>query len=77
MDEHFTGDRVAAGEDGVELFGLDLAFEAEELGRVARPSAWCFAEGVVVLDAVGDGLQVVVAVADLGDAQHHDHPVSR
>jgi hypothetical protein len=52
---------VSTAEHSGELGRFDFAVDAEEL--VGGPSTQFFADGVVVLDAAYDGLEVVVASA--------------
>ena len=64
---------MASLQDGVQVVGLDLAGQAEQVGAVAGPLAGGFAgTGVVVLDAGGDGVEVVLLHArrQLAEAQH-------
>ena len=68
---------MSTGEHGGELGGFELAVDAEEFVGVGGPPAGFFADGVVVLDAAHDGLEVVVGVGDFGDAQHAYDSVSR
>ena len=68
---------MPAGEYGGELRRFEFAVDAEQFVGVGDPSAGFFADGVVVLDATGDGLEVVVGVGDFGDAQHAYDSVSR
>jgi hypothetical protein len=70
LDERLVGDRVSTGKHGGELGGFELTIDAEQFVGVGSPSAGFFADGVVVLDAAHDGLEVVVGIGDLGDAQH-------
>ena len=59
--ESLAGGRVLEVEDPVELVGVDLARQPEAIGAGADPLAGRLAgAGVVVLDAVGDGAEVVL-----------------
>ena len=72
-EQALAGGRVVAAEDELERLGVDLAGQGQVLGQAAVPSTGRFAGAeVVVLDAVGDGLQVVVVLArgELADAEH-------
>jgi hypothetical protein len=65
--------RVVAVERGVQRVGANLAGDVELVGGSADPPAGGFTgAGVVVLDALADGLQVVVrlSLAELADGQH-------
>ena len=67
------GDRVVAGEQLAELGGVDGVNQSQRLRPGADPGAGRFAgAGVVVVDAVGDRLEVVLAAArpQLADVQH-------
>ena len=59
--------------DGVQVIGFDFAIEAEARSSGPGPPAGRLADASVVLvDAVGDGLDVVVLAvqSDLSDAEH-------
>ena len=61
---------MPTSEYGGEFGGFEIAVDAEQFVGVGGPSAGFFADGVVVLDAAHDGLEVVVGVGDFRDAQH-------
>jgi len=78
--ESRAGCRVLEVEDPVELIGVDLARQPESVGAGADPLAGRLAgAGVVVLDAVGDGAEVVLGPPrqELADAQHGTLPEAR
>ena len=71
--EAFSGTRIDAGQDLPEILGADPTVEAELARHGSEPPARRLtASDVVVLDALGDGFQVVVLLpsAELPDAQH-------
>ena len=72
-EQALAGGGVVAAEDELERLGIDLAGQGQVLGQAALPSTGRFAGAeVVVLDPVGDGLEVVVVLArgELADAEH-------
>ena len=56
---------------------VEFAVDADQFVGVGGPSAGFFADGVVVLDAADDGLEIVVGGGDFSDAQHAYDSVSR
>ena len=78
VHEALAGRRVVAVEDGSELFLADLALELEVLGAPREPVAGCLARAcVVILDAAGNGVQVVelAALAELPDVEDLGPPL--
>ena len=63
--------RVKAGEDSVEVVGVNLAAQIE-CCTAGDPASGRFAADVIVLHALGDGFEVVrlLALSELADAQH-------
>lgn len=57
------------------MLGRHLADESEHRVAAGDPTAGCLTADVVVLDALGDGFEVVglLAVGELPDAQHDRH----
>ena len=76
LAERCPGRRVMACEDVVECVGFDDAVEAEQVEAAGDPLAGRFAADVVVLDALGDGFEVVPLLAgrQLPHAQHGRTP---
>ena len=73
LDQPGPVDRAPAFEHRTQVGRVDLALEAEQHGRGAHPPARCFAVAeVVVLDTLGDRVEVValLAGAELADTQH-------
>jgi hypothetical protein len=61
-----------------ECVGLDFARKPEPVGRRSDPSAWCLtATEVVVIDAVGYLVEVVVGTASCAEPAYRQHSVTR
>ena len=63
-----------AGQQVPERLGVDLADESKLCGRRADPTARCFsASEVVVVDVVGDLVEVVVGATGAAEPPYRQH----